>query len=42
LDEFCKEVIKEDNTRNIYQQVIFKDDKWAGPKQLGNFASCNA
>lgn len=27
LDEFCKEVIKEDNTRNIYQQVIFKDDK---------------
>ena len=27
LDEFCKEVIKEDNVRNIYQQVIFKDDK---------------
>jgi len=27
LDEFCKEVIKEDNTRNIYQQIIFKEDK---------------
>ena len=27
MEEFCKEVIKEDNTRNIYQQVIFNAEK---------------